>query len=208
MTLEDIIKKILQNKKDVKINEEKLRNQAQIAEQIWREIEKNDSGKLFVFRAPPGYGKTEVFSSLIIKNFLQDEWYFPKAYIVEPTHALLTQMKDRLEKSISTFQLNDIFVSEDHGELVYPSYLYSGTVMVTTVDAYVYGYVAKRVKNGGGESGRFSMPVGLEVNSLTVFDEIHLIQDEAYLGPNVMSKIICPLVKAGGYVLLNSATIT
>jgi CRISPR-associated endonuclease/helicase Cas3 len=45
------------------------------------------------------------------------------------------------------------------------------------------------------------------MNSLIILDEAHLIQDEVFLGPRVLSHVLCSIVNAGGLVILSTATL-
>jgi CRISPR-associated endonuclease/helicase Cas3 len=51
------------------------------------------------------------------------EWFAPRMYIVEPVHALLRQMRDRVKVYVSALGRGSITVDEDHGELLRPTYL-------------------------------------------------------------------------------------
>ncbi|MEM4847491.1 MAG: CRISPR-associated helicase Cas3', partial [Thermosphaera sp.] len=56
-------------------------------------------------------------------------------------------------------------------------------------------------------TGRYSTPAGLQALSYTVLDEAHLIQDEAYVGPRIIQRIVASLVCSGGVVVISSATL-
>ncbi|AWR98114.1 hypothetical protein DFR86_11595 [Acidianus sulfidivorans JP7] len=71
--------------------------------------------------------------------------------------------------------------------------------------------MAKRVQtwpeSGGAETGRYSMPDGLQELSLSIMDDVHLIQDEVFLGPRVLAKIIADIAASGGFIIISSATL-
>ncbi|MGC8543872.1 MAG: CRISPR-associated helicase Cas3', partial [Vulcanisaeta sp.] len=133
---------------------------------------------------------------------------------IEPAHALLRQMRDRLRIYASSLRNKTKAllpsVGEDHGEVTNKTFLYTSIITLTTIDSLVYGYVAKRVQSWLDkrvETGRYTFPAGLITNSLIIFDEAHLIQDEAFLGPRIIRKVLCSVVKAGGLAIFASATL-
>nr|WP_287069198.1 CRISPR-associated helicase Cas3' [Pyrobaculum sp.] len=186
-----------------RINDEVLERQAEVAEKI------RDAEGLVVLRAPTGYGKTEAWSAPFFAQWRAREWFAPRMYIVEPVHALLRQMRERMEVYAGRFGAG-ITVGEDHGEAPSDVYLYTAVVTLTTVDALVYGYLAQRVvkwRKQGVEMGYYTTPAGLLVSSYIVLDEAHLMQDEFYLGPRILGEIVCDLVEAGAKVVMSTATL-
>jgi CRISPR-associated endonuclease/helicase Cas3 len=117
-------------------------------------------------------------------------------------------MRSRLELYA---KIADLHVGEDHGDVLNKTYLYTAPITLTTIDSLVYGYIAKRVETWiereGFETGRYTLPAGLIMNSLIILDEAHLIQDEVFLGPRVLSHVLCSIVNAGGLVILSTATL-
>ncbi len=195
------------NKREVKVDEEALRRQAEIAAEILRGFYRNGSGRLVLLKAPTGAGKTEIFASLYFYQVASGVWHTGRMYVVEPVHALLEQMAKRFGTYGKAFRVK---VEEDHGEVKRPTYLYTAPITLTTVDSYAYAYLAQRVDKWierGNLTGRFTMPVGLMMHAITVFDEAHLVQDEVYLGPRALARIICYLINAGAYVVFSSATL-
>jgi len=122
----------------------------------------------------------------------------------------LRQMRDRVKVYVSALGRGSITVDEDHGELLRPTYLYSGVITLTTVDSLVYGYLAQRVYRPwkGVKKGYYTFPAGLLATSYIVFDEAHLIQDDAYLGPRIFGKVICDLASAGAKIVVSTATVS
>jgi len=187
-----------------KVDEERLRQQLKVAEEIMR------SEDVVVLKAPTGFGKTEAWLAPFLNQWEVGEWFAPRMYVVEPVHALLRQMRDRVKASVSALGRGSITVDEDHGELLRPTYLYSGVITLTTVDSLVYGYLAQRVYRPwkGLKKGYYTFPAGLLATSYIVFDEAHLIQDDAYLGPRIFGKVICDLASAGAKVVVSTATVS
>lgn len=208
----EVIEKLVEawqraNKRDVKIDKDALNRQAEVAAEVLRGFYDGRGGKLVLLKAPTGSGKTEVFAALYFYQVESGLWHSGRMYVVEPVHALLEQMAKRFRVYGEAFGVK---VGEDHGEVKKPTYLYAAPVTLTTVDSYAYAYLAQRVDKWaerGALTGRFTMPVGLMMHALTVFDEAHLVQDEVYLGPRALAKIVCYLVNAGAYVVFSSATL-
>jgi CRISPR-associated endonuclease/helicase Cas3 len=191
-----------------KINHGFLSKQADVASKITDELINANSGKLIILKAPTGSGKTEILSSIFLSQWRINKWFAGRLYWVEPTHALLSQMRSRLELYA---KIADLHVGEDHGDVLNKTYLYTAPITLTTIDSLVYGYIAKRVETWiereGFETGRYTLPAGLIMNSLIILDEAHLIQDEVFLGPRVLSHVLCSIVNAGGLVILSTATL-
>ncbi len=187
-----------------KVDEERLRRQVKVAEEVMK------SEDVVVLKAPTGFGKTEAWMAPFLYQWEIGEWFAPRMYIVEPVHALLRQMRDRVEVYVSALGRVSITVDEDHGELLRPTYLYSGVITLTTVDSLVYGYLAQRVYRPwkGVKKGYYTFPAGLLATSYIVFDEAHLIQDDAYLGPRIFGKVVCDLASAGAKIVVSTATVS
>ena len=191
-----------------KINHGFLSKQADVASKITDELINANSGKLIILKAPTGSGKTEILSSVFLSQWRINKWFAGRLYWVEPTHALLSQMRSRLELYA---KIADLHVDEDHGDVLNKTFLYTAPITLTTIDSLVYGYIAKRVETWiereGFETGRYTLPAGLIMNSLIILDEAHLIQDDVFLGPRVLSHVLCSIVNAGGLVILSTATL-
>lgn len=189
------------------LDEHVLARQAEATAKILEVFYANSGGRLVFLEGPTGSGKTEVFSALFFAQWRLGRWHSGRLFVVEPVHALLRQMRRRLGVYGELFGVG---VGEDHGEVAKPTYLYTAPATLTTVDSYVYGYLAKRVDTwleGRAETGRYTLPVGVMMNSFSVFDEAHVIQDEVFLGPRVLADVACFLVKAGAYVAVSTATL-
>jgi len=190
-----------------KINHGFLSKQADVASKITDELINANSGKLIILKAPTGSGKTEILSSVFLSQWRINKWFAGRLYWVEPTHALLSQMRSRLELYA---KIADLHVDEDHGDVLNKTFLYTAPITLTTIDSLVYGYIAKRVEtwiDRGIETGRYTLSASLIMNSLIILDEAHLIQDEVFLGPRVLSHVLCSIVNAGGLVILSTATL-
>jgi len=189
---------------EFRADEERLRRQLEVADAIMK------SEEVVVLKAPTGFGKTEAWLAPFLSQWEIGEWFAPRMYIVEPVHALLRQMRERVEVYVSALDRGSITVGEDHGEILRPTYLYAGVVTLTTVDSLVYGYLAQRVYRPwrGVKKGYYTFPAGLLAASYIVFDEAHLIQDDAYLGPRIFGKVVCDLASAGAKIVISTATIS
>jgi len=198
--------------KEFNLNEEVLNLQLTFANKILESV-KEERGILAFLNAPTGFGKTEAFVAPFLYSYLNDRKVFaPRMYIVEPMHALLKQFSERSQVYIKALYLNSLLdVGEDHGNVTSRTYLYTAPITLTTLDSYAYGFLAKRVEtykfSPGLITGRYSMPAGIQSLSYTVLDEAHLIQDEAYVGPRIIRRIVASLVCSGGVVVISSATL-
>lgn len=201
--MKELITEMIKSRSN-EIDENRLELQSKLAKKIF---DGTTEGKLFLLNLPTGVGKTEIFLAPFIYQFKVNEFFAGRMYLVEPTHALLRQMRDRIKKYTENF---DEIVGEDHGDVENPTFLYTAPITLTTIDSFAYGFLAKRVNKWwqfGYETGRYTLPVGLMGNSYIVFDEAHLIQDSVFLSPRVMGKIICNLVNSGVIVVFSSATL-
>ncbi len=189
---------------EFRVDEERVGRQLEVAEEITR------SGEVVVLKAPTGFGKTEAWLAPFLMQWVRREWFAPRMYIVEPVHALLRQMRERVETYVSAAGLGSITVGEDHGETLHPTYLYAGVITFTTIDSLVYGYLAQRVYRPWRwlERGYYTFPAGLLATSYVVFDEAHLVQDDAYLGPRIFGKVVCDLALVGAKVVVSTATVS
>ncbi|MEM4827353.1 MAG: CRISPR-associated helicase Cas3' [Desulfurococcaceae archaeon] len=198
--------------KKFNLNKEVLNLQLTFANKILKSVN-NERGVLAFLNAPTGFGKTEAFVIPFLYSYLNDcEVFAPRMYIVEPMHALLKQFSERLQVYIKALNLDGVLdVGEDHGNVTSRTYLYTASITLTTLDSYAYGFLAKRVEtykfSPGVITGRYSTPAGLQALSYTVLDEAHLIQDEAYVGPRIIQRIVASLVCSGGVVVISSATL-
>jgi CRISPR-associated endonuclease/helicase Cas3 len=211
--MRELIDLLIKSKDKVPDNEI-LDQQTKIAQDIYDYASNNRGGKLFLLKAPTGFGKTETFIAPFFYSIINNNWFAGRAFIVDPIHSLLNQMNERLNKYVNALKpdalKSKIFIGEDHGEIINRTFLYTTIITLTTIDSFIYGYLAKRTltwTSKGVETGRYSLPAGLIMNSYNIFDEAHLIQDEAYLGPRILSKSINSITKSGGIVLFSSATL-
>ena len=180
---------------------------------VAEEIMNHTGDEILVLRAPTGCGKTEAYVAPFLYSAYRGEWMAPRMYVVMPTHTLLRQMRERLEKYVGAVPAGGgvVTVGEDHGG-VSPTFLYTAVAALTTPDSMVYGFLAKRVlrwhdPRHGGELGRYTLPAGLLATSYIVFDEAQLIQDEAFIGPRLMGQVLQALSDAGAYVVISTATL-
>ena len=212
--LRDIIYKMIlswNKNREIKINDEILDSQENIASKIYdTAVSLEKKGLLVILRAPTSAGKSEAILSPYFWQWFRKEIFSPRVYLVEPLHALLRQFKDRIQSYVNGLGVR-LSVGEDHGEVLKDTFLYTAIITLTTVDAYVYGYAAKRAKvwrtRGDVVTGRYTLPAGLLTSSLSIFDETHLIQDEMFLGPRLLSRILCYLVSSGAIIIVSSATL-
>ncbi|MGC8974326.1 MAG: DEAD/DEAH box helicase, partial [Thermoproteus sp.] len=73
-----------------RVDESVLDRQVAIAKRI------EESEGLVVVRAPTGVGKTELWAAPFFVQWRTGDWFAPRMYVVEPMHALLNQMRERM----------------------------------------------------------------------------------------------------------------
>lgn len=217
MNLDELIKKLVEswmneNRRSIAIDGSRLGRQVYVATKLYNIFTASQSGTVTFLVAPTGFGKTEALLAPFLYQWVEHdkEWFSSRLFLVEPAHAILSQIFKRVKVYLRGLGIPEKYVGEDHGDVVQQTFLYTAPITLTTVDSYAYGYLAKRVnvwEERGSITGRYTMPVGIQVGSLTILDESHLIQDEVFLAPRVIAKIIANLVCAGAHLVLSTATL-
>lgn len=182
-------------------------------EELFNKLKNKLSGEggILVVEAATASGKTDAVVATFLSQLLEREWWLaPRLIYTQPTQALtLTTFSRLLAYSSSMhklFEVPRLSVSIEHGAtFAYKQFLYGGVMTAATLDSAVYGYVALRVP-GGLNYPRLSMPAALIATSLFVLDEVQLYQDQHYYSPRVLGMILKTIVKAGGLVVILTAT--
>ncbi len=143
-----------------------------------------------VVKAPTGAGKTLAVFTPYMYQYLYDEFGIAPRYIhALPTQALVKAVEAKLREYLSKAGLADkLRVESEYGGGILASSLRYGlasAVNVVTVDTFVY-YLTQVVKVGR----HLNFPCGNIALSLTVFDEVHMLQDEMYYTPRILSKVL------------------
>ena len=170
------------------------------------------SGGLLVVEAPTASGKTEAAAAAFFSQLAEEDWWLaPRLIYTLPTRALTLTSYARFSAYSNgvadMFGLKPLPVAFEYGStFTAKHYLYGGPVVVSTLDAVAYGYVAQRVP-GKLKNPRLSLPTALLATSLLVLDEVQLYQDEHYYSPAVIGRLLRPLISAGAVVVIMSATL-
>jgi len=171
-----------------------------------------ESGGLIVVEAPTASGKTEAAAAAFFSQLADGDWWLaPRLIHTLPTRALTLTSSARYNaysRGVARMLgLRSLPVSFEYGStFTAKHYLYGGPIVVSTLDAAAYGYVAQRVP-GKLKNPRLSLPTALLATSLVVLDEVQLYQDEHYYSPAVIGKLLRPLISAGAVVVIMSATL-
>lgn len=114
-------------------------------ERVFREIlNLSDSGGLILVEAPTASGKTEaVVFPYLTQHCLKTFPLARRLIYVLPTRALVNAQALRIKGHAEKLGLN-LIVNIDHGAVQSPTPMFYGDVVLTTWDAFLYGYAAQR----------------------------------------------------------------
>jgi len=178
--------------------------------ETWRHIYEYAGEKVILLRVPTAGGKTE---SVLIPYFYQyifDNWFLaPGLIYVLPNKTLLFSQYQRIVKMRDIICPNSkINVVADLGG-IYPgkTFLF-GDIVLTTLDAFAYGFMAKRtiLLSKDENLGKTLFPIGNIATSMVVFDEVQMYQDSSYYTPRILGKIINILYESSIPVIIMTAT--
>ncbi|HWP46853.1 MAG TPA: CRISPR-associated helicase Cas3' [Candidatus Limnocylindrales bacterium] len=172
-------------------------------ERAFREIlNLSDSGGLALIEAPTASGKTE---AVVFPYLTQhDIKSFPLArrlIYVLPTRALVNAQALRIKGYAQKLGLN-LVVNIDHGAVQSPTPMFYGDVVLTTWDAFLYGYAAQRTIGT-----RLTIPAGNLALSMLVFDEVQMYQDWDFYTPRLMGSILNHFKGPGIPIVFMTATL-
>ncbi len=179
----------------------------------WEAIERimREGGKV-VIEVPTAGGKTEAAVVPFLSAVYRNTWPVARLIYVLPTRSLVEKQAERIRKLVSgILQLRG--KSEEEAEklaekLVVVEYglerthAFLGWIVVTTWDSFLYGLAAHRTVGN-----RFTFPAGAIAQSLIIFDEVQMYQDESMYMPRLLSLVVGVLEKANVPVVVMSATI-
>ncbi len=178
--------------------------------ETWKCLYEDAGEKVILLRVPTAGGKTE---SVLIPYFYQyvfDDWFLaPGLIYVLPNKTLLFSQYQRIMKMRDIIcPSKRISVVADLGG-IYPgkTFLF-GDIVLTTLDAFVYGLMAKRtiLLDRDENLGKTLFPIGNIATSIVVFDEVQMYQDSSYYTPRILGKIINILYRSGVPVVIMTAT--
>ncbi len=179
----------------------------------WEALVKYSGEKIILLKAPTASGKTEAAIVPYFYQVLHNEWFLaPGLIYVLPNKTLLFSQLRRIKKFAEIIlpkeKYQNLSIVADLGG-IYPgkTFLF-GDVVLTTLDAFVYGLLAKRTflvaKNEN--LGKTLFPIGNISTSFVVFDEVQMYQDTYYYTPKILRKIISLLGNSGIPLLIMTAT--
>ncbi|NJE30782.1 CRISPR-associated helicase Cas3' [Thermococcus sp. 18S1] len=178
-------------------------------ERVW-EIIKN-GGKV-VIEVPTAGGKTEAAVIPFLAEAHNGTWAVSRLIYVLPTRSLVEKQAERIRKLLTEVlklkgkseeeakKLTEKLVTVEYG--LEQTHAFLGWVVVTTWDAFLYGLAAHRTVGR-----RFTFPAGAIAQSLVVFDEVQMYQDEGLYMPKLLSLVVRQLSEANVPVVVMSATI-
>jgi len=159
-------------------------------EEAWGEIATRlaDGGGALLVEAPTASGKTEAATAPYFAQWLSEEWFLaPGLVYVLPTRALVEAQSERFRQLTRSMDKN-LVIRAEQGSLIPSRHYLFGDVVVSTIDAFIYGLVAKRVP-GGHTNPRLDFPAGNIATAFVVFDEVHMYQDEELYMPRVVNRV-------------------
>lgn len=178
-------------------------------ERVW-EIMKN-GGKV-VIEVPTAGGKTEAAIMPFLAEAYNGTWAVSRLIYVLPTRSLVEKQAERIRKLLTEVlklkgksekearKLAEKLVTVEYG--LEQTHAFLGWVIITTWDAFLYGLAAHRTVGR-----RFTFPAGAIAQSLVVFDEVQMYQDEEFYMPKLLSLVVRQLSEANVPVVVMSATI-
>lgn len=179
----------------------------------WEKIDKamSNGGKV-VIEVPTAGGKTEAAIVPFLVEAYNGTWAVSRLIYVLPTRSLVERQAERIRKLLAKIlelreksekeakELAERLVTVEYG--LEPTHAFLGWVVVTTWDAFLYGLAAHRTVGR-----RFTFPAGAIAQSLVVFDEVQMYQDESLYMPRLLSLVVRQLSEANVPVVVMSATI-
>lgn len=170
------------------------------------------SGGNVVIEVPTAGGKTEAAVMPFLAEAYNGTWAVSRLVYVLPTRSLVEKQAERIRKLLAKVlelrgkpeedarELAERLVTVEYG--LEPTHAFLGWVVVTTWDAFLYGLAAHRTVGR-----RFTFPAGAIAQSLVVFDEVQMYQDESLYMPRLLSLVVNQLSEANVPVVVMSATI-
>ncbi|MBP1912223.1 CRISPR-associated helicase Cas3' [Thermococcus stetteri] len=179
----------------------------------WEKIGKAMSnGEKVVIEVPTAGGKTEAAVMPFLAEVYNRTWAVSRLIYVLPTRSLVEKQAERIRRLLTEVlklkgksekeakELAESLVTVEYG--LEPTHAFLGWVVVTTWDAFLYGLAAHRTVGT-----RFTFPAGSIAQSIVVFDEVQMYQDEGLYMPRLLSLVVEKLEKANVPVVFMSATI-
>ncbi len=171
----------------------------------WQAIESlKESGGTVLIEAPTASGKTEAVVIPFLSQCVDEarEQEFTRLIYILPNSSLVHKMKERitdLAVKICGEKWKNL-VSIEEG--LNPTHMFLYRINIATWDSFLYGLAAHRTL-----SKRFTFPAGAIAQSIVVFDEIQMYQDNQYYTPRLIGLIYNILVETGIPIVYMTATL-
>ncbi|WP_456472601.1 CRISPR-associated helicase Cas3' [Methanocaldococcus sp.] len=179
----------------------------------WEKINKIlEIGGKIVIEIPTAGGKTEAAIIPYLYQFISNDWKVTKLIYVLPTRSLVEKQAERIRNYIKKIlemkgyskneaeELSKKLVQIEYG--LEETHAFLGFVVLTTWDTFLYGLAAHRTVGD-----RFTFPCGAIAQSLVVFDEIQMYQDENLYMPRLIGLVVKRLVEANVPMIFMTATL-
>ena len=179
----------------------------------WRKIsEIMEEGGKVVIEVPTAGGKTEAAIFPYLYQIVSGDWKVPRLIYVLPTRSLVEKQAERIRKLlVKVLQLKGFgeetarTMSRKMVQIEYgltETHAFLGFILLTTWDAFLYGLAAHRTVGS-----RFTFPAGAIAESLVVFDEVQMYQDEVLYMPRLIGLVIEKLSEANVPLVFMTATL-
>jgi CRISPR-associated endonuclease/helicase Cas3 len=172
-------------------------------ERAFREIlNLSNSGGLALIEAPTASGKTEaVVLPYLTQHCIKSFPLARRLIYVLPTRTLVNAQALRIKGYAQKLGLN-LVVNIDHGAVQSPTPMFYGDIVLTTWDAFLYGYAAQRTIGT-----RLTIPAGNLALSMIVLDEVQMYQDWDFYTPRLMGSILNHFKDLGIPIVFMTATL-
>ena len=180
----------------------------------WKKINSiMENGGKVVIEVPTAGGKTESAVIPYIYQFITNDWKVPRLIYVLPTRSLVEKQAERIRMYVKEAlimrgkskaeaeEMSNKFVQIEYG--LHETHAFLGYVILTTWDAFLYGLSAHRTVGN-----RFTFPAGAIAQSLIVFDEVQMYQDESLYMPRLIGLIVQRLEDANVPLVFMTATLS
>ena len=171
-----------------------------------------ENGGKAIIEVPTAGGKTESAVIPYLYQFITNDWKVPRLIYVLPTRSLVEKQAERIRTYVKETlimvgyskdkaeEMSNKIVQIEYG--LHETHVFLGNIVLTTWDAFLYGLSAHRTVGN-----RFTFPAGAIAQSLVVFDEVQMYQDESLYMPRLIGLIVQRLEDANAPLVFMTATL-